>query len=535
MKREEYLALFLAGLLAAMTAARWVQVPGYMDAEYYYAGGVRLAEGFGFTQPFLWNYLDDPVGLPHPSHTYWMPLASLLAYLGMAISGSTDFAAAQRVFIVLAACLPPVTAWLAYQFSGQAAQARLAGVLAVFSGFYLPYLVTTETFGLYMLLGALIIYLSFPGGETSWGQRHPVLRFALLGVLAGLMHLSRADGLLWLLGVLGLAGIQAWRLRKSSGKLAAGAWFALAALAGYALVMSFWFGRNMQMFGSLMPPGGSRTLWLTEYDQTFVYPAELLNPQTWLEGGLGAALRVRLDALWQNLKTWVGVQGGVVLFPLMLAGLWSWRKDRRVQFAAVMWLGTLAFMTAAFPFAGARGGFLHSGAAFQLLWWGAAAAGFGGFIQLGVRLRNWNSQRAWKMFAPALAALMVILTGILYFQRVIGAEVGNAAWSQSWRQGREIEAELVRLGAQPGEIVMVNNPPGFTAASGRDSIVIPHGGVEVTLQAAKRYHAVYLVLEENHVTGLDALYAQPLTDARLEYLGEIGKARFFKIVGSGGE
>jgi hypothetical protein len=41
-------------------------VPGYMDAEYYYAGAIRLHEGYGFTQPFLWNYLDEPAGLPHP-------------------------------------------------------------------------------------------------------------------------------------------------------------------------------------------------------------------------------------------------------------------------------------------------------------------------------------------------------------------------------------------------------------------------------------------------------------------------------------
>ena len=44
-----------------------------MDAEYYYAGGIRLAEGDGFTENFLWNYLDNPVGLPHPAFTYWMP------------------------------------------------------------------------------------------------------------------------------------------------------------------------------------------------------------------------------------------------------------------------------------------------------------------------------------------------------------------------------------------------------------------------------------------------------------------------------
>ena len=53
--------------------------PGYMDADYYYAIGLRLNRGYGFSEPFLWNYLDNPNGIPHPSNTYWMPLPSVLA------------------------------------------------------------------------------------------------------------------------------------------------------------------------------------------------------------------------------------------------------------------------------------------------------------------------------------------------------------------------------------------------------------------------------------------------------------------------
>lgn len=536
MKRTDYLGLFVLGLLVAVIAAQWVRVPGYMDAEYYYFGGAQLAQGAGFTQSFLWNYLDEPVGLPHPSHTYWMPLASLTACLGMALFGAVNFVSAQYPFILLAACLPGMTAWLAYRIGGQVWQARLAGLLAAVPGFYLPYLVTTESFGLYMLFGGLIVFLSFPEENTGGRRWMPELRFGLLGTLAGLMHLSRADGLLWLLGVLGLAVFEMWRNRKSgSYTLLAGARLIVAILAGYALVMSFWYWRNLKIFGSLMPPGGSRALWLTEYDQTFAYPAALLNPQSWMDAGIGAALRARLDALWQNLKTWVGVQGAVVLLPLMLAGLWTLRRDRRVRFAAIMWLATLAFMTAVFPFAGARGGFLHSGAAFQLMGWVGAAAGFDAFIQAGVRLRGWSRARAWKMFAPALVILIIVLTGVLYFQRVIGIDVTRPAWVDGWKQAHAIEQELVRLGAQPDAVVMINNPPGYTAASGRASIVIPYGDITTTLAAAQQYQADYLVLEENHVEGLDLLYENPQTDSHLKYLGAFGKAQFFKILTTGGE
>ncbi|HQN44554.1 MAG TPA: hypothetical protein PLA25_10495, partial [Anaerolineaceae bacterium] len=57
--------------------------PGYMDSAYYYIGARQLASGQSLTEPILWNYLDDPAGLPHPSHTYWMPLTSLVSSLGM--------------------------------------------------------------------------------------------------------------------------------------------------------------------------------------------------------------------------------------------------------------------------------------------------------------------------------------------------------------------------------------------------------------------------------------------------------------------
>ena len=69
-----YALLFLLGFSVVFGVAQFQSSPGYMDADYYYATGLVLAEGQGFTEPFLWNYLDNPSGLPHPSHAYWMPM-----------------------------------------------------------------------------------------------------------------------------------------------------------------------------------------------------------------------------------------------------------------------------------------------------------------------------------------------------------------------------------------------------------------------------------------------------------------------------
>ena len=88
MNRKSYLFLFVVGLLVAVAISGLQSSPGYMDADYYYAGGTQLASGKGFNEPYIWNYLDNPASLPHPSNTYWMPLSSLIAAAGMILGGS---------------------------------------------------------------------------------------------------------------------------------------------------------------------------------------------------------------------------------------------------------------------------------------------------------------------------------------------------------------------------------------------------------------------------------------------------------------
>ena len=106
MNWRHYAALFVIGFIVPFLVSRFQSLPGYMDADYYFAGGIQLAEGRGFTEPYLWNYLDDPASLPHPSHTYWMPLASIVSALGMWFTGQVTYAAGRLPFLLLSACVP---------------------------------------------------------------------------------------------------------------------------------------------------------------------------------------------------------------------------------------------------------------------------------------------------------------------------------------------------------------------------------------------------------------------------------------------
>ncbi len=515
MTRRGLLLLFLLGLAVPLVIAQFQSLPGYMDADYYFGGGLQLASGKGFTEPYLWNYLDNPAGLPHPSHTYWMPLASIIAALGMSVGGLT-YAAARLPFLLLAACVPPLTAALAFSFSQNRALALASGLLACFPVYYAPFLPVTDNYAIYMILGGG--YLLLLQKEVSPGK------FVLLGIISGLMTLARSDGLLWL-GITFLLAL--WKakqpnlLRFTFYSLR----FAFFALLGYLLIMGFWYVRNLSLFEGLMAPGTRYALWLTSYNETFAYPPAQITFENWLAAGLDSALKARLTALRLNLLNAFAAQGGIFLFPFIVIGLWQFRRDLRVRVGTLAWIGLLLAMTLVFPFAGPRGAFFHAGAALQTLWWSLAPLGLDAVIG-SARRRGWFTAQAFVIFRGALVVLSLAMTVLIVYIRVI-----QPGWETEDGLYVQVEQRLVERGAQPGDIVITRNPPGYYVAAGRAAIALPSSGLESILAVAARYDARFLVLEEKGVTGdLRTLYDAPGANPSFEYLGETDGTKLFEIL-----
>jgi hypothetical protein len=512
-----YLLLTLLGLSTATIVGLFQSSPGYMDADYYYAGGMQLANGHGFSEPYLWNYLDDPAVLPHPSHTYWMPLASILAAAGIILIKSSTWFAARMGFLIITALIPPVTAALAWSFTPRRDLALTSGLLAVFPAFYLSFLPVTDTFGIYMLIGGTFFLII--------NRRSSALNSLLLGILAGLMHLARADGVLWLL----IAMLVVLFISPKPSKRRTIVFHLVIALAGYLMVLIPWFARNYFTLGTPFAPGSSKPLWLTTYDQLFSYPASRITFSNWWQSGLGAITRVRIWALGLNLSNMVSVQGEIFLLPFIALGLWHLRKDRRVQLAGFCWVITLAAMTILFPFAGARGGFFHSGASLQMIWWVLAPIGLDQVILWGSRKRGWIASQAGIIFRSGLVAIAALLTLLVIYSRVIGGG-GNSVWDQEHTAYSQITSVLISKGMTNGEVVMVANPPGFFLASGNPAIAVPDGDVNTLLAAAKRYEGKYVILEEGATpTGLMTIYDNPENASRLHYLGDVHGAHLYAI------
>src|SRR5512133_1120203 len=194
MRFRTYLLLFLFGLAVTSAISYFETIPGYLDSDYYFAGGIQLATGKGFSEPYLWNYLDGTTSLPHPSHSYWMPLSSIIAAVGMWLTGQITYTSARLLFILIAALIPPLTAALAYTFSQRNDLSIASGVLASFSVCHAPFVGVTDNFSPFMLFGGLYFLVTPQLIQDSTRTRN----WFLLGLLSGLMTLSRSDGLLWL-------------------------------------------------------------------------------------------------------------------------------------------------------------------------------------------------------------------------------------------------------------------------------------------------------------------------------------------------
>jgi 4-amino-4-deoxy-L-arabinose transferase-like glycosyltransferase len=483
-----------------------------MDASYYVDGALSLYEGRGFNDPFIWNYLDDPEDIPHPSHLYWMPLSSILAYLSFLLFGPT-YRAAQVPFGLLSALLPVLSYLVAYDISQNRRHAICAGLLTVFSAFYAAYWVTPDNFTPFAIAGALCLWALGRGmrsGKAMW--------FVVAGVGAGFAHLARADGVLLVVVALLLGVVKVVRGRPTmdDGRPATGdrrpaawdrrlAYCYLLFVVCYVLVMSPWFVRNWIAIGRPLATAGTRTIWLTDYDDLFSY-AKPLNARSYLAWGVGNILRSKIDGLWKNLGQLLFSGWMIFLAPFGLIGMW--RLRRRVEFLSV-WLYGIALylaMSLVFTFAGWRGGMFHSMAALLPSLYAAAMEGLDGFIDwMARRRRTWHARQAQQVFGVAFVLFAAVLSLVLYLKG-LGKFTGTHPYSSvaAWLD------EHAPVAAR----VMVNDPATFYYYGQRPCLSIPNADRDTVLQVMDRYGVSYLLLDESNPS-LRGLYKAPRDDARL--------------------
>jgi hypothetical protein len=523
--RRTYFVLFAVGLAVNLLVAAFEHSAGYMDADYYYAGGIRLAQGQGFTEFAVWNYLSDPRALPAPSHGYWYPLASILAAAGMIITRSTSYASARIAFLLVAALVPPLTAAVAFRLTHRFDLSLAAGLLALLPTYFTAFIPVTDNYGLYMVLGAGFFLLT-DRAMTPGGSR---LALVCAGLCVGLMNLARSDGLLWILAGLLFIGLRA-RAYLPSGRNDANVRAALAQvgpfLGGYLLVMLPWFGRNYATWGSALAPGGGRALMLRTYTDTFAYPASRLSLSYLLGAGWSELILARLHALLANLDATGNLQISLVLLHFAVLGLWMLRHETIVQVGIAIWLVLLGVMSLLFPFAGPRGSFTHASSALYSLWWTGAVAGIGGVLA-------WAERRGWTALGQRknLVLFGVVVLNSLFSVYLAYSRIGVLDWDRFARVYGQVEAVVAADGALPDTPIVVADPPAYFTANRRPAIVLPAEDSSAIVTLAEEFGARYLVLEGAYLRSpsLQRLYEHPTSDPTFAYIGQAEDAKIYRI------
>jgi hypothetical protein len=368
---------------------------------------------------------------------------------------------------------------------------------------------------------------SFPISDTSTSTAHTsiTLNLFLSGLLAGLAHLARADGLLMLLCLLAFLVLRPWRTATAStpglnplplsssrpspfviGHLS------FVILLGYLLPMSPWYLRNLAVFGTPLAPGGARALWLTGYDELFTYAPETLTLAHYLAAGWGVILAGKWEALNTNLQSLIAVQSSIVAFPFALVGGWQLRRRPLFQAAGLYGLALFLAMTFAFTFPGVRGGYFHSGAALLPFIYPAALVGLDVSVEAAARrLRHWQPEKSKPVFTALLVAGVAALALVRFPGAAAGTRQADAVYAK-------IGAWLDGAGNLPADqaAVAVNNPPAFYYHTGRPAIAVPAGDQETLVQAMTDFGVRWLALDVNVVPALSLLYQQPDADPRFQ-------------------
>jgi hypothetical protein len=478
-------------LIIRVITAQVVAQPGYTDAYYYADVAARFARGLGLTADFVWSPIELGA-LPVVSHRFWMPLATVVQGSGISTLGSVigDFRAAQVPIILLAALVPPVTYLAARSISASHRAALVAAIFVGLGGLFAPAWVSLDGFVPAALIGSLF-FLAFARAASG-----DIRAGLLAGVLVGLLYLTRAEGALFGLALLGLA------LRPAS--RAAGLAGATVAL----VIGGLWLARNVAV--GTPPDVLARAILLIRYEDFFALRSPTLDA---FLAALPAALSAKLGALVTNGVTFLFAFALILVVPLARAARDLWP---RLEVRAWCWLAVLIFLAQSLVFTlhSTRGSYFHS---------------LGAFLPFGVALAAAGGERLLAQRRPEIAVAWTWGTLVLVAALSAGAV---AQWDASFNTGARLR--VAALDAIPAGSFLAIDAAAWRWLSGRSVLVTPSDGIDAAacVLSFADPHPTSLVLEPAHFTSYDALYQGGPRPAWLGAPIERGGVQIFPVIGS---
>lgn len=520
MNKKTYAAIFLVSLIFYLLVSIFQKTPGYMDAAYYYSMGKQITAGKGWFEPFIWNYLTSPTTLPTNSFTYWMPLPAIISAAGMLILRSTSFWSSRLIYIILASFIPIINISFTSRYTSKKILLLMSASLGIFSGFYLQYFTISDSFIPYMVLGSLYLLplqrVFANNGLAKW------YIWGSLGLISGLLHLCRADGILWLFA--GFVVIIVYLIKNNNWDQA---FTFIPFIFSYLLIMSPWYLRNLSFFNSFFAPGSGLAIFFTKYNDLFTIHPEKLSFSSFILSNPLGILDNRLLALRMNIESLLGVTGELILFPFMIVGVISLRKESITKFTVYMMAAIFIVMTFVFPFAGSRGGFIHSASSLQCFFWAITPIGFDLSIKKIAKWRSWKPERSIALLGSTLISVLVIITGGLFFGKVIGWK-DNSGWDNKYQSYVQLE-EFLNNYLPDNSPIMINDSPGFYTMTGRSAIQLTVGSLSDTKSTMSKFGSKILVLDEDHSSEYSNLYSTEINSKDFVFLGKLDNYVVYQI------
>src|SRR5687768_2152591 len=212
--------LFVVAAVIRLAVAALVPFPATEGSAYYLGVARNMLDGDGLVTDSLWSYATPPLVVPRPAFELWMPMSSCIAAAGMAVLGTT-FWAAQVASCLVGALLAPL-AWAVARSAADAAQLdrRRAAAVAFASGLLValasPFVLSAAVPDSYTpyVVASVAAAVLVPGVVRP--ARVPVARGIALGILLGLAYLARQE-VAWLGLAIVIAALAAARGRARDG------------------------------------------------------------------------------------------------------------------------------------------------------------------------------------------------------------------------------------------------------------------------------------------------------------------------------
>lgn len=498
------LGLYAIALIVRLVAAIEVPFPTTEPSAFYVDVARNLVAGEGLVSNAVWSFATEPLEVPKPAFTLWLPMSTFVSAAAMTVAGDSYWAA-QLGHALLGATVAPL-AWAIGREAANAqgldsrrgrAVAATAGLLAaVLSPLVLGSVVPDSytPFTVFMLVAALFVPRVVGARDGHDDVLPPSVVAGLgLGIALGLAYLSRQE-VVWMgLAVLLMQGmVLSWRptgarLREAAHRL----W---PVFVGGLLVVVPWLVRNMIELGTPLSGQAVDNMFLVDNDDIFAF-RDQPDAATYLAQGAYEVVRNPFEAVYDGLVDVLVMPA----FPVGLVGLLTvmamWRAPflrRPTALMAVLLSGLFIFVSTAllFPVATLAGTFMHASGPLLVGLGVVAAVGGDALLARISAMREWEKPNV--IITPiALVSTALLMTG---FQVVLFGTQSDQRQEQIAAVAAALDEVAAERSVDVPATLITDHPMWLSDATEGYAIALPDEEIESVQQLAEHFEAPWVVV-----------------------------------------